>query len=226
MDVREGEFVSIVGRSGCGKTTLLKIIAGLLAPTRGSAKVLGAEVTGPLGSVGVVFQNPLLMPWRSVKGNVMLPAELTGRDTRSLEARARDLLRLAGLSGFEALRPRELSGGLQQRVSLVRAILLDPGILLMDEPFGSLDELTREEMAMDLLRITQALKKTTVFVTHSVTEAVMLSDRVVVLTPRPSTIRATIPIGLPRPRSPGLRSSPDFQVYCDKIRSAIGVATS
>jgi NitT/TauT family transport system ATP-binding protein len=226
LNVPEGQFVSLVGRSGCGKTTLLKIISGLLKPSKGKVTVFGTEVNRPVGSVGFVFQNPLLMPWRSVLENIMIPVELMSADRESFEARAAALVNVTNLSGFERLRPKELSGGMQQRVAIARALLLEPRILMMDEPFGSLDELTREEMSIELLRIAENVNKTTIFVTHSVTESVLLSDRVIVLSPRPSSVAEDIEVALPRPRSFAQRSSKEFEACCAEIRRSLGLTTA
>jgi NitT/TauT family transport system ATP-binding protein len=223
LHVSKGEFVSIVGHSGCGKTTLLKIVAGLLRPTSGSVTVDGKLVSKPLTEVGMVFQHPLLMPWRTVIANVKLPAELLGRDTPDQTRRAEDLLSTFGLSSFGHLYPKELSGGMQQRAALARALVHDPSLLLLDEPFGPLDELTREEMGIELARTTESLKKTVLFVTHSVPEAVLLSDRVIVLSPRPSTSRMELPIPLGRPRRPSVRSDPEYLRCCETLRRALGV---
>jgi len=226
LEVSEGEFVSIVGKSGCGKTTLLKIIAGLVPPSGGSVRVSGQVVASPLKSVGFVFQDPLLMPWRTALQNVLLPVELTKGDPRRYEGRALELMARAGLSGFERMRPRELSGGMQQRVGIARALILDPSILLMDEPFGSLDELTREEMSLELLRTIRTMNKTVVFVTHSVSEAVLLSDRVVVLSPRPATIQLDMWVEYQGPRDASIRSNGDYIEYCERVRTSLGLSAS
>ena len=226
FSVAKGEFVSIVGHSGCGKTTLLKIAAGLLEPTAGSVRIMGRRVDSPVSSVGYVYQSPLLMPWRSVLDNILLPVELLRRRREEYAGRAYALVRTVGLSGFERLYPRELSGGMQHRVSLARALILDPEILLMDEPFGSLDELTREEISGELLKITERLGKTVLFVTHSVPEAVMLGDRVLVLSVRPSKVLDDLKIDIPRPRTPGIRSDPRLTEYCRRIRGLLGLSDS
>ncbi|MGE0426348.1 MAG: ABC transporter ATP-binding protein, partial [Reyranellaceae bacterium] len=213
LRVGTGEFVSLVGPSGCGKSTLLRIIAGLRPATKGKVIVTGREVTKPIPDIGMVFQAPILLKWRSILQNVLLPAELAGRDAGSLKGRALELLDMAGLGGFAEKLPRELSGGMQQRAALCRALLLDPPLLLMDEPFGALDAMTRDDMALELLRIwgeTSGTRKTVLFVTHSIAEAVFLSDRVVVITPRPGRIAADIAIDLPRPRTVELRASEAF----------------
>ena len=224
FEVSKGEFLSLIGHSGCGKTTLLKIIAGLVTPSSGEVEVEGHPVNAPLRDVGIVFQHPLLMPWRTVLANVLLPVELLGKNVVEYRARALDLLGTFGLENFKDLYPRELSGGMQQRAALARALVHDPPMLLLDEPFGALDELTREEMAVELLRTTEALGKTVVFVTHSVPEAVLLSDRVLVLSPRPSEVKKQLPIAIPRPRKRTVR---DDQVYlrcCESLRESLGMA--
>jgi len=217
----EGEFVAIVGPSGCGKSTLLKIVAGLLRPSSGAVRVDGRTVDGPLDGVGIVFQSPTLLKWRTVLGNVMLPGEAKGVPREAARRAAADLLKLVGLEGFEDRYPRELSGGMQQRVALSRALLLDPRILLMDEPFGALDAMTREEMNLELLRIWEERRKTALFITHSIPEAVFLADRVVVMTARPGCVRGIVPIALPRPRSVATRDSPEFMAYVRRIRDQI-----
>ena len=212
LSVANGEFLSLVGPSGCGKSTLLRIIAGLRPATSGTVSVDGVAVTAPIARVGMVFQAPVLLKWRTVIDNVLLPAELAGLPAQRYRQRARDLLQLVGLAEFAGKRPSELSGGMQQRVSICRALLLDPPLLLMDEPFGALDALTRDEMNFELLRIWgesagRGRRKTIVFVTHAIEEAVILSDRVVVMSPRPGTIVAARDIDLPRPRSIETRAS-------------------
>ena len=183
--VRRGEFLSVVGRSGCGKSTLLNMIAGLDLPTEGKVQINGALVLSPSTKVGFVFQRPVLLEWRTTLENILLPIEILGLDGRRHRSRAQDLIDLIGLTGFENAYPNELSGGMQQRVSLARSLIYDPDILLMDEPFGALDAITREVMDLELLRIWQASGKTIIFVTHDIAEAVFLSDRVVLMTPRP-----------------------------------------
>ena len=219
--VGQGEFVAIVGASGCGKSTLLKIVAGLLPPSRGAVRVEGRPVEGPLDGVGIVFQSPTLLRWRTVLGNVMLPGEARGMAAGPMRRTAVELLKLVGLEGFEDRYPRELSGGMQQRVALSRALLLDPQMLLMDEPFGALDAMTREEMNLELLRIWEERRKTAVFITHSIAEAVFLADRVVVMTPRPGRVRDQVPIGLPRPRTLATRDTPQFTAHIRHIREQI-----
>ncbi|WP_432950140.1 ABC transporter ATP-binding protein [Kribbella sp. CA-253562] len=205
LHVRENEFVTLIGRSGCGKSTLLRLIAGLLPPTYGAVTVAGEPVTGPRRDVSFMFQRPALLPWRSVLSNVMLPVEISGGDSgrKEYRDRAHELLELVGLSGFERRLPHELSGGMQQRVSLCRSLIRRPQVMLMDEPFSALDALTRTEMSDELQRIQMELATTIVFVTHSIEEAVLLADRVVVLTPRPGRLREIVEIDIPRPRSLG-----------------------
>ncbi|MBI2997116.1 MAG: ABC transporter ATP-binding protein [Deltaproteobacteria bacterium] len=200
LEANEGEFLSIVGPSGCGKSTLLRTIAGLLRPTLGRIMVDGSQVTGPTPNVGIVFQNPVLMSWRTVVGNVMLQAEVRRLDLREYRERALGLMKMVGLSGFEDKYPYQLSGGMQQRASICRALIHDPPLLLMDEPFGALDALTRERMNLELLRIWRESRKTILFITHSIPEAVFLSDRVAIMSPRPGHIDEMVPISLARPR--------------------------
>lgn len=209
LHVRGGEFVTLIGRSGCGKSTLLRLIAGLLPPTSGAVQVAGKPVTGPRRDVSFMFQRPALLPWRSVLSNVMLPVEIdkgaggSSRNKAAYRDRAHQLLELVGLQGFERRLPHELSGGMQQRVSLCRSLIRDPQVMLMDEPFSALDALTRTELSEELQRIKMELSTTIVFVTHSIEEAVVLADRVVVLTPRPGRMREVVDIDIPRPRSLG-----------------------
>ena len=215
--VDQGEFIALVGPSGCGKSTLLRIVAGLRPATRGRVTIDGRSVTRPIPEVGMVFQAPVLLKWRTILDNVLLPAELSGLRTADHRKRALDLLRLVGLGEFDAKLPRELSGGMQQRASLCRALLLDPPLLLMDEPFGALDAMTRDEMNLELLRVWgeagadgSGRRKTVIFVTHSISEAVFLADRVVVMSPRPGRIARIFPVDLPRPRTVATRASADF----------------
>ena len=214
LAVGRGELVAIVGPSGCGKSTLLRIIAGLRPPSRGRVQVDGRPVVRPIPSVGMVFQAPVLLKWRTIEDNVLLPAELSRLDPRDYRARAAQLLRLVGLAEFAQKLPRELSGGMQQRASLCRALLLDPPLLLMDEPFGALDAMTRDEMNLELLRVwgqgSGKERKTIVFVTHSIPEAVFLADRVIVMTSRPGRLGRVFDVPLPRPRTAASRARPDF----------------
>jgi NitT/TauT family transport system ATP-binding protein len=221
--VAGGEFVTVVGRSGCGKTTLLKLTSGLLAPTRGAVQVAGAKVGGPITNVGIVFQAPVLLPWRKTVDNVLLQIEARKLDTEDYKQRALELLELTGLGGFENKYPHELSGGMQQRVSISRALIHDPPLLLMDEPFGALDAITRDEMNLELLRIWSEAKKTVLFITHSIPEAVFLGDRVIVMTPRPGKVAEIMNIDLPRPRATALRDDAKFIGYVKRIRERLGV---
>ena len=211
--VGRGELVALVGPSGCGKSTLLRIVAGLRPPTTGAVAVDGRAVRGPIAAVGMVFQAPVLLKWRTVRENVLLPAELSGLDSRRYRARADGLLALVGLADFGDKYPRELSGGMQQRASICRSLLLDPPLLLMDEPFGALDAMTRDDMNLELLRVwgeSTAERKTIVFVTHSIPEAIFLADKVVVMSPRPGRVTKVVEVPLPRPRTPATRARPEF----------------
>ncbi|SCG56069.1 ABC transporter ATP-binding protein [Micromonospora inositola] len=203
LDVAEGEFVAVLGRSGCGKSTLLRMIAGLLPVTEGEITVAGTPITRPRRDIAMLFQRPALLPWRSVLDNVLLPVEIFGWSRARHRERARELLDLAGLGGFEKRLPHELSGGMQQRVSLCRSLIGEPRVMLMDEPFSALDALTREELSGELQRVHTETSATIVFVTHSIDEAVLLADRVVVLSPRPGRIRKILEVDIPRPRTLG-----------------------
>lgn len=216
-----GEFISIVGTSGCGKTTLLKIIAGLVTPTAGSIFIGSDQVIGPTQSIGFVFQGAVLLRWRSIIENVLLQAEVRKLDKAESRNRAEKLLRLVGLEGFENVYPHQLSGGMQQRASICRALLHEPPLLLMDEPFGALDAMTREAMHLELQRIWQTTGKTVLFVTHSIPEAVFLSDRVIVLSSRPGRIREIVDIDLPRPREIGIEENIRFGRLVNKVRALL-----
>ncbi len=230
LAVHEGEFVALVGPSGCGKSTLMRAIAGLRPVTSGRILVDGAVVEKPIPKVGMVFQAALLLKWRSVLDNVLLPVELSGGNTSQYRERAHALLKLVGLGDFATKRPNELSGGMQQRASLCRALIMDPPILLMDEPFGALDAMTRDEMNIELLRIwgegsaaaggSGGARKTIVFVTHSIPEAVFLADRVVVMSPRPGRVASLRPVDIARPRTAETRADPElgrlsFEIYTE-----------
>jgi NitT/TauT family transport system ATP-binding protein len=210
FDVAEGEFVALVGPSGCGKSTLLKILAGLLPPSSGEARLRGSPIIGPRRDIGVVFQSPVLFPWRSVLDNVLLPVDVQGLSRARYAAVAQELLDLVGLEGFARRYPWELSGGMQQRVALTRALVHDPAMLLMDEPFGALDAMTREQLNLELQRIWLERRKTVLFITHSIPEAVFLADRVLVMSPRPGRILDDRRVELPRPRALDVMSTPGF----------------
>jgi NitT/TauT family transport system ATP-binding protein len=216
VDLRIGtsEFVSLLGPSGCGKSTLLSIIAGLILPTSGEVRIGGRGIRGPYTNIGIVFQSDLLLDWRTVLGNVLIQFEMRGLDPAPHKERARALIASVGLGDFEAKYPWELSGGMRQRVAICRALIHDPPLLLMDEPFGALDALTRAQLQIDLQHIWQSTRKTVVFVTHSIEEAVFLSDRVIVMTPRPGRVREVLEIDLPRPRRLDVR---DQRVFTDAI---------
>ena len=213
FSIKQGEFISVVGPSGCGKTTLLNILAGLIPKTSGSAKIAGHEVVKPLKEVGMVFQAPTLLPWRTIKENIMIPVEVQKLDKKSHLEQANQLINLVGLEGFENKYPNELSGGMQQRAGICRALVHSPAVLLMDEPFGALDAMTREYMNLELIRIWQESKQTIVFVTHSISEAVFLSDRVIVLSPRPGRIAEIVDINIPRTRDLAIMASDEAGVY-------------
>jgi NitT/TauT family transport system ATP-binding protein len=215
LAVGGSEFVSLLGPSGCGKSTLLSSIAGLLEPSSGVVRIEGRAITSPYTNIGIVFQNDLLLDWRTVLGNVLVQYDMRGQDPRPHAERARALIASVGLGGFESKYPWELSGGMRQRVAICRALIHDPALLLMDEPFGALDALTREQLQVDLQRIWQSSRKTVVFVTHSIGEAVFLSDRVVVMTPRPGKIKEVLKIDLPRPRSLDVR---DGEIFTANVR--------
>jgi NitT/TauT family transport system ATP-binding protein len=224
FSVGEGEFLAVVGPSGCGKSTLLRILAGLQPASEGDAFLRERPIKGPRKDIGVVFQSPVLFPWRPVLGNVLLPADVQGLNRAEMKKRALELLNLVGLQGFEHRYPRELSGGMQQRVALVRALIHDPSLLLMDEPFGALDAMTREAMNLELQRIWLERRKTVVFITHSTTEAVFLADRVLVMTPRPGRISGVLSIALPRPRSLDIVNTDAFGAYVRRIRAALNAS--
>jgi len=216
FDVCPQEFLCVVGPSGCGKSTLLRVLAGLLVPTRGQVKFRGDSPR-----IGMVFQLSNLMPWRSVRENIILPLELDGTDSATAHAKAQDLIELVGLQGFEENLPRDLSGGMAQRVALARSLVHDPDILLLDEPFASLDALTRDRMGTELLRIWGARQKTVIMVTHSISEAILLADRVLVLTQRPGSIKLDMDVNLPRPRVEEMRYTPEFGEMAKKLKDAI-----
>jgi NitT/TauT family transport system ATP-binding protein len=222
FSVAAEEFVCVLGPSGSGKSTLLRILAGLLPATRGEVFYAGQRLAGPRRGIGVVFQKANLMPWRTVLENITLPLELQQVTASEARSRAQELVDLVGLQGFEDSLPRDLSGGMAQRVAIARALVHDPQVLLLDEPFGALDALTRERMGTELMRIWQAHRKTVLMVTHAIPEAVFLADRVLVLSPRPGRLRLDLRIDLPRPRTEKMRYTPAFGELAGRLRAAIG----
>lgn len=225
LDVAEGEFVVLLGPSGCGKSTLLNIIAGLLPATAGTVDVAGRPVSGVPDAIGMMFQKAVLLPWRTVRDNIVLPIEIAqGRKAaRAAQGRVDELLELVGLSGFADQMPNELSGGMQQRAAICRMLINDPSILLLDEPFGALDEFTREHMNMQMLDLTNRLGRTAILVTHSITEAVFLADRIVVMSARPGRVAGIIDVDLPKERTPAILTSPQFQQIVEKARGMLQI---
>lgn len=222
FNIRQGEFVSLIGPSGCGKSTLLRLVSGLITPTSGQLSVFGTPVSGPRAEIGMMFQKPTLLDWKSVLHNVLLPKTLGAGVTRADREKAVELLQLVGLGGFEVAFPRQLSGGMQQRVALARLLNTGAEILLLDEPFGALDEFTRERLNLELLRIQRDLKATILFVTHNIQEAVFLADRVFVMTPRPGRLEATIEVPMERPRTIEMTKTPEFNELVFNIRDTLG----
>jgi len=225
LAIEAGSFVSVLGPSGCGKSTLIKVISGLLAPSAGRVELNGAPVTGPRPDVGIVFQQPTLLPWKTVLDNVLVPLRARKAPREEAIARAEELIALVKLKGFERNYPFELSGGMQQRVALARALIHDPPVIVMDEPFAALDALTREQMSLELQRLWSHSRKTVLFVTHSISEAVFLSDRVIVLSPRPARIVKDIRISLPRPRTTATMADAAFAAACDELRRQLYAVT-
>jgi NitT/TauT family transport system ATP-binding protein len=222
---RAREFVALVGPSGCGKSTLLKLISGLIAPSAGKIRVNGAQIDGPTASIGIVFQSPLLMAWRTVMENVLLQIEIRDLPVSNYRSPARELIHLVGLQGFENAYPHQLSGGMQQRVGLCRALIHDPDVLIMDEPFGALDAMTREQMNAELQRIWIERQKTVLFITHSISEAAYLADRVLVMSPRPGRLVGDIVIDLPRPRTVATTERPEFSHFTREIRRKLNTVS-
>lgn len=225
LSVETAEFVSVLGASGCGKTTLLRIIGGLEDSYSGSLTLRG-RTSNDRSNVGIVFQDANLLPWRSILQNVLLPAQILKLDKRASIARAHELIELVGLKGFENKYPFELSGGMRQRIAIARALMHDPAVLLMDEPFGALDALTRETMNAEVLKIWEATKKTVFMITHSISEAVFMSDRVIVMSPRPGRIIAEREISLPRPRTTEMMGGEKFGIYTQEFRRLLDLGVS
>ena len=221
FEIYDGEFVSVIGQSGCGKSTLLKVLAGLLPYTAGSVELNGMPLRGPSNEAAVVFQSPVLLPWRTVLENVLLPIEFRKLPRSRYKQNALDLLEMVGLHEFAQRYPYELSGGMQQRAAIVRALVQDPRLLLMDEPFGALDAMTREQMNLELLRIWSQNRKTVFFITHSIAEAIFLADRVIAMTARPGSIADIIAIDLPRPRDLSIINTDRFGHYAARLRGLL-----
>ncbi len=221
FEIYNGEFVSVIGQSGCGKSTLLKLLAGLLPYTSGSLELNGKPLRGPSSETAIVFQSPVLLPWRTILENVLLPIEFRKLSPSHYQKSAIELLDMVGLREFIHRYPYELSGGMQQRAAIVRALVQEPRLLLMDEPFGALDAMTREQMNLELMRIWSQSRKTVVFITHSIAEAIFLSDRVIAMTTRPGTIADVIPIDLPRPRELSVINTERFGHYASHLHSLL-----
>jgi NitT/TauT family transport system ATP-binding protein len=222
FSVPKSSFVSLVGPSGCGKSTLLRLVAGLIPLTSGVLRVHGEEVTGPRKDIAMMFQKATLLDWRTAVENVLLPTEIAGSVTPADRKRAMDLLHLVGLKGFEFSFPRQLSGGMQQRVALARLLQTGADILLLDEPFGALDEFTRERLNLELLRIVAEVQATTLFVTHNISEAIFLADHVMVMTPRPGRLAAVVDVPFGRPREIDLQTTPEFNAIVSEVRGILG----
>jgi NitT/TauT family transport system ATP-binding protein len=218
FDVEDGEFIAVLGPSGCGKSTLLKLLSGLMPPTRGEAILNGQPIDRPRRDVGIVFQKPTLLPWKTVRDNVLVPLRVLGIESPATVKRADNLIAMVGLEAFANHYPHELSGGMQQRVGIARGLVHDPALLLMDEPFAALDALTREQMTLELQSISNTAKKSVVFITHSIQEAAFLADRIIVLSPRPGRIVDIDSVDLPRPRDLASMTSPAFTAICDRLR--------
>jgi NitT/TauT family transport system ATP-binding protein len=221
LAIAKDEFVALVGPSGCGKSTLLRIVSALIKPSKGKVALDGNSISAPSRDVGIVFQQAVLLPWRTVLDNVLLPAEILGLDMSKARDRAQQLIDMVHLTGFEKRLPNELSGGMQQRAAICRALIHSPSVLLMDEPFAALDAMTREELGFELMRIWAIEKKTIIFVTHNISEAILLADRVVAMSPRPGRISEIVEIELPRPRTLDMEFTPQFKGYSDRVRAVI-----
>jgi NitT/TauT family transport system ATP-binding protein len=228
LNVQQGEFLGVVGPSGCGKSTLLNIVAGLLSPTSGVLRLAGQEVRGPNANIGMMFQKPVLLPWLTALENVLLPVRIaTGSQAdAAVRKRALELLEMVGLSGFENRYPKELSGGMAQRVAICRMLIRDPALLLMDEPFGALDELTREHLNTELMSICRRTGKTAIFITHSISEAIFMSDRVLVMCSRPGRVVGTLEVPLPKPRPVEIMTSVAFNDLVAQARALLAQATA
>jgi NitT/TauT family transport system ATP-binding protein len=225
LSVERGEFLSLLGPSGCGKSTLLRIVAGLTPATGGLCRLrLGGGGRPAAGAIGFVFQDPTLMPWATVAKNVELPLRIAGHVGRAERERAAEALRAVGLAGFERAYPRQLSGGMRMRASIARALVTEPELLLLDEPFAALDEITRMQLNDDLLRLWEARRPTVLFVTHSVFESAFLSTRIAVMAPRPARIVADLPVALPQPRQRRLRTAPEYAALCERVSAALADA--
>ena len=222
FEFEKGSFVSLVGPSGCGKSTLLRLIAGLIEPTSGKLTVHGTEVTGPRRDVGMMFQKATLLEWRTALENVLLPTEVVRTPTKADKKHALDLLGMVGLKDFAFSFPAQLSGGMQQRVALARLLQTGADLLLLDEPFGALDEFTREHLNLELMRIVKEVDATTIFVTHNITEAIFLADTVVVMTPRPGRMAEFVKVDIERPRDLSVQTSPEFNKLVERVREALG----
>ncbi len=226
LEIKQGEFISLLGPSGCGKSTLLKIIGGLLDSTSGQLTVSGEEVKGPKKQVGFMFQKAVLLPWRTVEQNLLLPVEIANGDFEAAKARISELLELVGLKGYENYYTKELSGGMQQRISLARTLMNDPDILLLDEPFGALDEFTRENLNFSLMDIAKQSGKTVILVTHNINEAVLMSDRVLVMGINPGHVLENLRIDIPKPRTDQVMAMKEYADYVLHIRNLLGVGRS
>jgi NitT/TauT family transport system ATP-binding protein len=224
--IAKDEFVTVLGPSGCGKSTLLKILAKVTSTNSGQIRFENQILRAPSAQIGMVFQQPVLMPWRNVIDNVLFPIEMLGRSRAEHRNQAMELLSLVGLKGFEAMMPRELSGGMQQRVAICRALVTQPRLLFMDEPFAALDAMTRDELGMELLRIWSERRMTVLFVTHSISEAILLADRALVMTARPGRIAASVPITLPRPRTLNMVSTAEYGRYAEQLRALVAGSTA